>query len=140
MRGLVLPPPRYEERIYNTTNCMPSVIERYLYEERSDRRDINVREATIQVITRMGLKLELNDDEMLDWIDQKLQINPRTPMLDMKYFAKYNPNMGFKISIDAIHNIPTPNSHVAIFCLNPPGSLYTNGNITQDIQFTTRVD
>ncbi|CAG9315098.1 unnamed protein product [Blepharisma stoltei] len=140
LRGLVIPPPRYEERVYNTSMCMPSVVERYLYDERLRRKDSTVREATIQVQARMGVKLDINDEEMLNWIDQKLQVNPRTPMLDMKYFAKYNPKMGFKIAIDAIHNIPTETPHTVIISLNPPGNLYSTSNISQDVEFNTKLD
>ncbi|CAG9322879.1 unnamed protein product [Blepharisma stoltei] len=139
-RGLVVPPPRYEERIYNTSECMPTTIERYLYEERVNRRDITVRDATAQTQNQMGIRLDQTDDEMLEWIDQKLQVTPRTPMIDMKYFAKYLPKMGFKFSVDAIHNIPTESPHVAVFCLNPPGALYSNTVITQDVNFTIKVD
>ena len=77
---------------------------------------------------------------MLNWIDERLQITPRTPMLDMKYFAKYNPKLGFRIAIDAIHNTPSIEPYVVVFCLNPPASLYTASVITQDVQFTTKVD
>lgn len=119
---------------------MPTTIERYLYEERANRRDVTVRDMTSQAQNQLGLKVDLNDEEYLDWIDQALQVTPRTPMIDMKYFSKYNPKLGFKISIDAIHNIPSETPHVAIFCLNPPAALYSNTVITRDVNFTTKVD
>jgi len=45
-------------------------------------------------------------------------------MADMIHFSKYNPKLGFKFTVDAIHNIPNTNHHFGIFCLNPPGALY----------------
>lgn len=32
-RGVVVPPPAYEERVYNTQYSMPSNIEKYMYHE-----------------------------------------------------------------------------------------------------------
>jgi len=41
------------------------------------------------------------------------------------FFAKYKPEVGFKISVDGFHNVPdTSNPYVAIYSLNPPGRLY----------------
>ena len=140
IRGLVIPPPKYEERAYNTANCMPSNVERYLYEERLLRKDFTVRDATNQIQNQLGIRLNLENDDLLKWIDQRLQVTPRTPMIDMKYFAAYNPKLGFKIAIDALHNTPTDDAHVIIFCLNPPGALYSSTVITEDVQFTTKVE
>jgi len=49
---------------------------------------------------------------MLDWIDQRLQVTPRTGMLDMKYFAQYSPKISFKFVVDCVHNVPIANAHV----------------------------
>jgi hypothetical protein len=44
---------------------------------------------------------------MLDWIDQKLSVeNEDPPVIDMKYFSEYDPEFGFKLSVDGIHNVP----------------------------------
>lgn len=140
IRGIVIPPPKYEERSYNTSSCMPSNVERYLYEERLNRKDLTVKDATCQIQNQLGIRLNLIDEELLKWIDQRLQVTPRTPMIDMKYFAKYNPKLGFKVAIDSVHNTPTDDPHVIIFCLNPPGALYSSTVITEDVMFTTKVE
>lgn len=44
----------------------------------------------------------------------------------MNYFATYNRELGFKISIDGFHNTPHPIPYGCIVSLNPPGSLYTS--------------
>lgn len=77
---------------------------------------------------------------MLDWIDTKIQVDPRTPILEMKYFAPYQPRMGFRFAADCIHNINDAQPYTLVYCLNPPGSLYQETIITQDAQFTTRPD
>lgn len=48
---------------------MPSTIEKYLYMEKLERQDMTVRDATILAQENLGYRLNLNDDEMLDWID-----------------------------------------------------------------------
>jgi hypothetical protein len=48
----------------------------------------------------------------------------------MKYFAPYNPKMGFRFAADVIHNVPDAVPYVMIYCLNPPGSLYQETLIT----------
>jgi hypothetical protein len=140
IRGVVVPPPKYEDRAYNTSDCIPSNIERKLYEFRLSRKSLKVRDSTSQIQNQLGVKMNLSDDEQNSWIDKRLQVNQRTPMLDMKYFSKYNPDLGFKVAIDAVHNTPSDDPHVVIFCLNPPGSLYMNTKITQDVIFTTKVE
>lgn len=42
----------------------------------------------------------------------------------MQYFAKYQPEVGFKFSVDGIHNVLKPQPYVALYCLNPPAALY----------------
>jgi hypothetical protein len=140
MRGIVVPPPKYEDRIYNTSFCTPTATEKYLYMERVNRPDMTVRDATKLVQQQLGYQLELNNEEMLDWIDQRLQVTPRTGMLDMKYFAQYSPKIGFKFVVDCVHNVPSANAHVVIFSLNPPGTLYQGGVSSQEVHFTTRID
>lgn len=49
-------------------------------------------------------------------------------MLDLKYFAVYDPEFGFKIAVDGIHNLPKRANvfYVVVVSLSPPSSLYTD--------------
>jgi hypothetical protein len=76
----------------------------------------------------------------LDWIDQKVKADTRSPIIDMKYFMKYNPKLGFRFATDALHNLPTEAPHVILFCLNPPGALYRETVNATEVQFTTKID
>ena len=42
----------------------------------------------------------------------------------MRYFAKYQPNAGFKFALDGVHNYSRPEPLVGIYCLNPPAVYY----------------
>ena len=58
-----------------------------------------------------------------------------TDILELVYFAKYKPKVGFKVSIDGFHNIPdTSHPFVAIYSINPPGRMYLDqGNDNKDV-------
>lgn len=75
---------------------------------------------------------------MLDWLDVKMSVESEDPpLIDMKYFASYDSDFGFKISVDGIHNLPKNRSlfYVVIISLNPPSSLYTESKIpTNDVK------
>lgn len=140
IRGIIVPPSKYEQRIYNTSYCMPSPIEREIYMERSKRTSPTVFEMTTQMMEALGYRLDLNEEEMMKWIDEMLNINPRTPLIDMKYFARYSSRLGFKISIDAIHKAPKSKPHIALFSVNPPAGFYTQNVISQDVQVADKFD
>ena len=63
---MIVPPPKYEDRAYNTSFCMPSPVERALYLERMKRKSLTVSEATTSIMQELGFRLELNEDEMLN--------------------------------------------------------------------------
>jgi hypothetical protein len=58
-------------------------------------------------------------------VDDLIQSDENTGYLDMKFFAPYNRELGFKISVDGFHNTPHPIPYGCILSLNPPGKLYT---------------
>jgi len=57
------------------------------------------------------------------------------PLFDLKYFAEYDVDVGFKVSLDGIHNIQKNAFHVAIMSLNPPASMYIDNAVpTSDVR------
>lgn len=63
--------------------------------------------------------------ETLGWLDEKLVRDAYTDIIELTYFAKYNRQVGFKVSLDGFHNVPnTDHPYVAVYSLNPPGKLY----------------
>lgn len=80
-----------------------------------------------------------NANTLLDWLDQRLSVdNDDAPMLDLKYFATYDSDFGFKIAVDGIHNLPKRQNvfYVVVMSLNPPSSLYTESQIpTSDVSY-----
>ena len=78
-----------------------------------------------------------NQNTLLDWLEEKLSVeNEDPPLLDLKYFATYDPDFGFKIAVDGIHNLPKRMNvfYVVVMSLNPPASMYTSSKIpTSDV-------
>jgi hypothetical protein len=67
---------------------------------------------------------------MRSWIDEHMKITPETELIDLAYFAKYKPDIGFKFSLDGFHNNPiTDHPVVGIYQLNPPATLYHSPNV-----------
>jgi hypothetical protein len=83
-----------------------------------------------------------NPNTMLDWLDSKLVAeNTDPPMIDMKYFAEYDTDFGFKVSVDGIHNVPNRSFYVVIISTNPPASLYTESKLpTPDVNLVSTYD
>jgi len=48
----------------------------------------------------------MEDSELFTYIDNNLNKAKNTLILDMMYFAKYQPAAGFKFSLDGFHNTP----------------------------------
>lgn len=140
VRGVIVPSPKYEDKVYNTSYCMPGPAEKALYKERIKRSSPTVLEITKKIIQQIDYQPDLTEDIIADWINDKLNIDPRTPFINLKYFAKYSSVLGFKVSIDAIHHVPKPKPHVVLFSINPPGSFYTQSVISQDIQVADKYD
>ncbi len=62
---------------------------------------------------------------MLDWIDSKIKKTDSTEIIDLQYFAKYQPKSGFKFALDGFHNVPDSSiPYIGLYCLNPPAALY----------------
>ena len=74
-------------------------------------------------------------NETLNFLDEKLKRDAYTDIIELTYFAKYRPEVGFKISIDGFHKVPdTSNPIVALYSINPPGRLYLDMGVdTRDI-------
>lgn len=78
-------------------------------------------------------------EELYDLIDENLKPSSTIPIIDLKYFAKYNKKAGFKLAIDGFHNLRKTGKFVTVYCLNPPGVFYKEGELTQDEAWRVRI-
>lgn len=111
-----------------------------VFPSRGERIENPLRETAEQLMLAIKATRSKNTDTLLDWIDMKLDIeNEDPPLLDIKYFAIYDTDFGFKISVDGIHNLPKRKElfYVVIMSLNPPGSLYSESKLaTSDVNIS----
>ena len=64
---------------------------------------------------------------MVTFMDKQVIRTPNTPIIDLTYFSKYDPSIGFKVSIDGFHNSPeTKHPLITITSLSPPSTFYLN--------------
>lgn len=65
------------------------------------------------------------EEEVLDWLDEKITKTTSTDIIDLQFFAKYQPKSGFKFALDGFHNVPDKDiPYIGLYCLNPPAALY----------------
>ncbi len=91
--------------------------------------ELPLKDTAEQLMLALSSQRSRNNNTLLDWLDTQLSVeNDDPPMLDMKYFAIYDPDFGFKIAVDGIHNLPKKSNifYVVVLSLNPPASLYTD--------------
>jgi hypothetical protein len=80
----------------------------------------------------LGKPQEEYYEELYDLIDENLKPSSTIPIIDLKYFAKYNKKAGFKVAIDGFHNLKKKGKFITLYCLNPPGVMYKEGELTID--------
>jgi len=67
---------------------------------------MTVRESGYLILKSKGISKKMEDSELFTYIDNNLNKAKNTLILDMMYFAKYQPAAGFKFSLDGFHNTP----------------------------------
>ena len=106
-----------------------------IFQGRSERMEYPLKMTAEELILAFSGTKSRNANTLLDWLDLKLAVEDEDPpIIDMKYFAEYDPEIGFKISVDGIHNIPHKKNvfYVVIMSLNPPSSLYMDNQAPTD--------
>lgn len=136
-------PKSYKTGAFNSKECYvnESEIELFASLDRDiNRKDENGAVFSIQLkAVEFSIKLgkvpdatksveEINQ-ELYELIDQSLIPSSTVPIIDLKYFALYNENAGFKVAIDGFHNLKKKGIYVTAFGLNPPGVLYNGDEV-----------
>lgn len=61
-------------------------------------------------------------------------------LLNMAYFARYRPELGFKFALDGLHNVPSAQPYIGMFMMNPPGGLYSDPPDPSQVQLVSEMD
>nr|XP_022315189.1 uncharacterized protein LOC111119376 isoform X5 [Crassostrea virginica] len=122
--GLYQPRPRYTDRIYFSTKCMPSKGESKLFHSMMRRPPIKVRDA-VASIAQAKESFYRNDKNLEEYIRNKLTKGDNKPLdLDLTFICQYSAKQGIKVAVDGASNLPWTNFTHAHICLNPPGAFY----------------
>jgi hypothetical protein len=139
-RGIVVPAPPYYLGEYNTSLLNVRDSEKGLFEIRKERVCKNVKETALLQISSDGINEEYNDEQIILYIDDKIKKTTSTEMIDLIYFAKYQPAAGFKFAVDGFHNINDKKPYIAFYCLNPPAALYQDNLDANAIHLNSKID
>ena len=72
------------------------------------------------------------------YLAKKIVRTSGTRLLDLRYFARYQPQAGFKFALDGLHRAPSDSiTYTGLYCLNPPGALYEEEIDDSKVQLTS---
>ncbi|XP_071144774.1 uncharacterized protein [Mytilus edulis] len=123
--GLHIPRPRYTDRIYYSSKCLPTKGESRLFHSMMKRPSIPMRDAVAK-LAKAKESFYRSDKNIEEYIRNKLTKGQDNKAIDqdLTYICQYNPKSGVKIAVDSALNLPWTNFTHAHICLNPPGAFY----------------
>ncbi|KAJ3286007.1 Coiled-coil domain-containing protein 17 [Borealophlyctis nickersoniae] len=124
------PLPKYSDGTYISTLSTPTSFEKNLYHYVvAERGSVTARDVLVSWRDLIQTSKE-SDTALLTWIQKKLTPPlkpPHPPLLDLSPIARYDPRLGFKLSIDAAQNMKSRGVHIAVVSLCPPATWYVAG-------------
>jgi hypothetical protein len=141
--------PEYPDGVYNNALCFITETEKELFEILKDRPPIYLLDKAIETVIHVDefeeiLSQQFNNDQMLfelnSALDKIFVVDVNTPMIDLKFYAHYNPRAGFKFAVDGFHNLPKDGVFVTLFSLYPAENFYSDSPDNLDLHFNSVFD
>lgn len=66
----------------------------------------------------------MNKQEIFRWCDQNIIKDQKSKLIDPTFFAKYQPQSGFKFALDGVNNVNKDSIYIGFYSINPPGKYY----------------
>ncbi|KAJ1480735.1 hypothetical protein T484DRAFT_1809672 [Baffinella frigidus] len=146
---LVAVKPRYETGYYDNTGCEPVGNERVTFKRRlaRQRHDMSVKDMLVTLLPRADYEhlRQVNEDQAtyaamrhMMMADKELLIQQN----NMLFFCTYNPDIGFRVSIDGANNLPVTKNifPVAVFGAVPPCCYFGPTRLTLDTYMSSELD
>ncbi|OQR83526.1 hypothetical protein ACHHYP_14578 [Achlya hypogyna] len=130
-RGVVVPPPAYASGAYDSVQARPSATEGKMLQLRTRRKRLLVADA---------LASEGSGDELQALIANRLEKKPKTSLIDSPAVFAYEPEVGFRVAVDGLHNVAGGVYFKVLTSIAPPGSFYNSPRLTDDVQMTVGYD
>ena len=124
-RGLWVPRPLYASGAYNNALKTLKENEVELYAFRQSRPDVLLRETALLLVQSSNVNKDMTDKQLFEWCDAAIQVDQTSKLVDPLFFAKYQPQSGFKFILDGVNNVVDA-PLVGIYSLNPPGAYYND--------------
>ena len=67
---------------------------------------------------------ELTNSEIFKWCDENIVQSHKSKLIDPMFFAKYQPQSGFKFILDGVNNMSKDHVYIGFYSLNPTGKYY----------------
>lgn len=105
---------------------------------RAEKVERPVADEAIQFAIKVGkmpgdeVPVEEVEEYLYNLIGDYLVPSTKIRIIDLKYFAIYSEEAGFKVAIDGMHNLRNEEVFVTLFGLNPPGILYSSDDGKKD--------
>ena len=83
----------------------------------------------------------LDDQEKFElFANPKMAVRKNQAALNLKYFAKYNSDLGLRISVDGLHNMEPDWLYMVVFALVPPNTFWRPFAVSEHVHFTWHWD
>ena len=147
--GIVVPVPKYNEGKYNTSYFRVNESEIELFNHFRKRENTLILDKSIEIILKSKkykdiLNKDISDEKLIleiyNVLENLMTTKNDIPFMDLKYLTIYNPDVGLKFAIDGLHNLKKKSLFVCIFCIFPPGTLYTEDIDNLQIYFNSALD
>ncbi|KRX05144.1 hypothetical protein PPERSA_06778 [Pseudocohnilembus persalinus] len=118
--GLWRPRPEFRPNVYNTSYCGPlTQVQNDLYIEKIKRKQISQNKALGLMMNQVN---QITQEQGREWVESHLVHNKNTEYINLNYFAKYCPRLGFQVSVDSINKIQLDEQLFYVECiyLQPP--------------------
>lgn len=91
--------------------------------------------------SRRGSVHILDDQAKFEkFVTPKMAVRKNQAPLNLKYFAKYNEELGLRVAVDGLHNMEPHSLYVVIFALVPPNTFWRSFPVMEHVHFTWHWD
>ncbi|ETV85151.1 hypothetical protein, variant 1 [Aphanomyces astaci] len=133
-RGVSTPAPNYADKAYDSTASRPSLAEDKLYKLRLRRPPRLVGDTLLTVTDKATVDAP---EKLATWLQAQLTKKPTVTLLDtLTTMFPYIPEMGFRIAIDGLVNVPSGCLYKVVTCISPPAPFYQDPKMTDDVHMT----
>lgn len=122
--GIWPPRPLYAQGLYNNDMQTISDNDKKLFVYRASRPAVPILDSIDQVLRLNNINKKMSVREMFEWCNKNITFDSNTRILDPTFFAQYQEQSGFKLAIDAIHNVPKAVPYIVHYTVNPEAEYY----------------